>query len=200
MLRLIPATAVALLLLTGRAAGVDGPGERDHEKSEAAASVGESAPGEEATDAVPSQPSEDRRSSLNLLGVTDTDAGESRRNENIQFNLIDNNALKELNLRLGTTATIIRDFQPHTKYFGAEFGSAPRGPIHQARPDTGSRNVHGEVFYGHLNSATTARSFFQVGEVKPAREHEYGFRLTTPLWAGGEFNISGGQTKIRGQV
>ena len=40
------------------------------------------------------------RSDLNLLGQTNTQSGESRRNENVQFNLIDNNALKELNIRL----------------------------------------------------------------------------------------------------
>src|SRR6185369_15404142 len=53
-----------------------------------------------------------RRLELNLLGKTDAAAGESRRNENIQFNLVDNNALKELNVRLGTTATIVREFSP----------------------------------------------------------------------------------------
>src|SRR5262245_28055212 len=42
-----------------------------------------------------------KRIELNLLGKTDAAAGESRRNENIQFNLVDNNALKELNIRLG---------------------------------------------------------------------------------------------------
>jgi len=36
-----------------------------------------------------------KRIELNLLGKTDAAAGESRRNENIQFNLVDNNALKE---------------------------------------------------------------------------------------------------------
>src|SRR6266498_1039613 len=66
-----------------------------------------------------------RRLELNLLGKTNTAAGESRRNENIQFNLVDNNALKELNVRLGTTATIIREFSPASNYFGAEFGNPP---------------------------------------------------------------------------
>jgi hypothetical protein len=37
------------------------------------------------------------------LGATDSAAGESRRNENVQFNLIDNNGLKYLNIRLGNT-------------------------------------------------------------------------------------------------
>src|SRR6266487_1587757 len=70
-----------------------------------------------------------KRIELNLLGKTDADAGESRRNENIQFNLVDNNALKELNVRLGTTATIIREFSPASNYFGAEFGNPPAQEI-----------------------------------------------------------------------
>jgi hypothetical protein len=71
------------------------------------------------------QPGKQKRTELNLLGVTDSGAGESRRNENIQFNLIDNNALKYLNIRLGTNATIITEFLPERKYFGTEFGNAP---------------------------------------------------------------------------
>ena len=58
------------------------------------------------------QPVKDKRTELNLLGTTDAAAGESRRNENVQFNLIDNNALKDLNIRLGTNATIVTEFQP----------------------------------------------------------------------------------------
>ena len=65
-------------------------------------------------------PENRKRIELNLLGKEDAAAGESRRNENIQFNLIDNNALKELNVRLGATATIIGAFQPDRSYFGSE--------------------------------------------------------------------------------
>ena len=46
-----------------------------------------------------------KRTELNLLGKTNAEGGESRRNENVQFNLIDDNSLKELNIRLGTTPT-----------------------------------------------------------------------------------------------
>src|SRR5690349_7813700 len=53
------------------------------------------------------RPEDARRIELNLLGKTDVAGGESRRNENIQFNLVDNNALKELNVRLGATTTIV---------------------------------------------------------------------------------------------
>ena len=51
--------------------------------------------------AVEQKPAAEKRTELNLLGSTDSASGESRRNENVQFNLIDNNALKELNIRLG---------------------------------------------------------------------------------------------------
>jgi hypothetical protein len=54
----------------------------------------------------------DPRTELNLLGKVDTQSGESRRNENVQFNLIDNNTRKELNSRLGTSATIVDEFRP----------------------------------------------------------------------------------------
>src|SRR5262245_2712559 len=59
----------------------------------------------------PQAPADDKRTELNLIGKTEVQAGESRRNENVQFNLIDNNALKELNLRLGSSATVTRVFQ-----------------------------------------------------------------------------------------
>src|SRR4051794_39345830 len=68
-----------------------------------------------------------KRVELNLLGKEDASAGESRRNENIQFNLVDNNALKELNVRLGVTATIIEQFRADRGYYGSEFGNPPSG-------------------------------------------------------------------------
>src|SRR6266487_3524056 len=88
--------------------------------------------GEEKPPAEPAkpEPKSDQGAELNLLGKVDTEKGESRRNENVQFNLIDNNALKELNIRLGTSATITRVFQPEFRYFGTEFGNKPSGPMH----------------------------------------------------------------------
>ncbi len=100
-----------------------------------------------------------------LLGEADTTSGESRRNENVQFNLIDNNARRDQNLRLGTTATLIREFEAEKNYFAAEFGNPPAAGIHST--GVGGANVHGQLFYRHLNSVTSARSFFQVGGVKP---------------------------------
>src|SRR5262245_64593049 len=75
-------------------------------------------------------PKPDQRTELNLLGKVDTEKGESRRNENVQFNLIDNNTRKELNSRVGTSATIVQEFRPERNYFGVEFGSSPTAPLH----------------------------------------------------------------------
>src|ERR1700684_3506669 len=91
----------------------------------------ESAPAPSADASKPEQKSvTGQRTELNLLGTTDSEAGESRRNENVQYNLIDNNVLKELNIRLGTNATIITEFRADRKYFGTEFGNKPSSSIH----------------------------------------------------------------------
>src|SRR6476659_4541574 len=115
----------------------------------------------------PEQPAQSKATELNLLGSTDSAAGDSRRNENVQFNLIDNNALKYLNIRLGTNATIVTEFQPDRKYFGTEFGGSPAPPIHlNSVRSTGA--FHGGLSFTRSDSLFSARSFFQAGGVQPA--------------------------------
>src|SRR5712692_3448188 len=145
------------------------------------------------------KPAESKRTELNLLGTTEAAAGESRRNENLQFNLIDNNALKELNFRLGTNATIVTQFQPERKYFATEFGNNPGSLIH-LDPRKQPRDFHGGVFLTHSNSILSARSFFQVGGVKPAHENDYGFTAGIGLWHGAHLSFNGSQQKLRGSV
>ena len=132
------------------------------------------------------------------MGKTDSASGESRRNENVQFNLIDNNSLKESNLRLGTSATITSEFAVDKNYFGAEYGSAPKTSVNI--PTSIKAGIHSELRYSHVNSVFNARSFFQVGSVKPSRENEYGFNFGSNLWRNGKVFIEGAQTKIRGSV
>ena len=148
--------------------------------------------------ATPAATDVNKRTELNLLGKTDTQGGESRRNENVQFNLIDNNALKELNIRLGTTATLIEEFKPNRNYFGAEFGNSPSAPLHLT--SSGKRSFHGRLYESHQNSVFSARSFFQVGDVKPARENNYGFALGGRAWPSASFFIQGNQQRVRGNV
>jgi hypothetical protein len=146
----------------------------------------------------PPQPPAVARTDLNLLGRTRTNAGESRRNENVQFNLIDNNALKELNVRLGTTATIIDEFRADRSYFGAEFGNRPVAPFHLS-PVRGN-GFHGSLFETHLNSVFNARSFFTVGGLPAAHENNYGFAFGRRLWKGAAITVDGAQNRIRGNV
>ena len=145
-----------------------------------------------------SGPADAQRTSINLLGETSSESGESRRNENVQFNLVDNNALKELNIRLGTTATLVGEFAVDRGYFGSEYGKPPTPPVH-APP--GSRSgFHGDAFWRHNNSVFSARSFFQVGPVQPARENFYGVNLAAPLGPLGALTLGVSQNKIRGNV
>lgn len=66
---------------------------------------------------------------LNLPGQADISPGVSHRNENVPFNLMDNNALKELSQRLGTRATSGREFERDCSYFASEFSNRPTEPV-----------------------------------------------------------------------
>jgi hypothetical protein len=109
-----------------------------------------------------------QRTQLNLLGQTDTSSGESRRNENVQFNLIDNNSLRELNLRVGNDgdpgARVCR--RPQLLRFGV-WGASGTGPF------TCREHVQVKGFTeASLRPTTTASSarghFSRLGRVKPA--------------------------------
>ncbi|MFN0109632.1 MAG: hypothetical protein ACKVZH_12320 [Blastocatellia bacterium] len=139
-----------------------------------------------------------KRIELNLLGKTDAASGESRRNENVQFNLVDNNALKELNTRVGTTATLVREFNPANNYFSSEFGTPPKTSI--TIPTSVKAGFHGQLNETHQNSLFSARSFFQVGSVKPARENNYGFNSGVGLWPKAKLFVEASQDKVRGNV
>ena len=125
------------------------------------------------TSSTPRAEQTSRRNELNLLGAVDSAAGESRRNENVQFNLIDNNALKDLNIRLGTNATIVTEFHPDRKYFGTEFGNNPASPI-------------------HLNSLTRSARF-------PWRRlvHSLGQHLQRPIVLSGRRSAAGARKQLR---
>ena len=151
-----------------------------------------------AADSAPQEGDSAERTNINLLGETDSERGEGRRNENVQFNLVDNNALKELNIRVGTTATLVEEFAVDRGYFGSEYGKPPTAPVHI--PPGHSGGFHGDLFWRHNNSVFSARSFFQVGPVQPARENFYGVNLGAPLGRLGSVTLGVSQNKIRGNV
>ncbi len=138
------------------------------------------------------------RTALNLLGEVDSSEGEGRRNENVRITLIDNNVLRELTTRMGTTATVPVDVKIDERRFAAEFGQPPKR-LRQASlaPAAGP---HGELRWTHQNSVTSARSFFQVGSVRPAHDNSFGFTLGAPAWKGASVMLDGSQVRARGNV
>ena len=138
------------------------------------------------------------RTRLNLLGEVNSEQGEGRRNENVRLTLIDNNVLRELNERLGISATAVKSFQIDRSYWATEYGGQPSRPLH-APPARASR-INGNLFLTHTNSAVSARSFFQVGAVQPARSNNYGLTVGMPAWGGAALTVTASQTRNRGQV
>lgn len=138
------------------------------------------------------------RTRLNLLGEVNSEQGEGRRNENVRLTLIDNNVLRELNERLGISATAVKNFQIDRSYWATEYGGQPSRPLH-APPARASR-INGNLFLTHTNSAVSARSFFQVGAVQPARSNNYGLTVGMPAWSGAALTVTASQTRNRGQV
>ncbi len=126
--------------------------------------------------------------------------GEGRRNENIQVNRIDNDAIKEANIRLGSNTTVVSEAPVETTYYAAEHGRAP-GETPFLRPaPAAAKSRHAELFGSHQNSVFNARTFFQVGPVQPSHRNIYGGRFTTPLPVFGALTANFTQRDIRGMV
>ncbi|MCW5983057.1 MAG: hypothetical protein KIT09_33520 [Bryobacteraceae bacterium] len=121
------------------------------------------------------------------------------RNENVPVYQIDNNAIKEANVRLGNSVSVVSDVAVDRTFFGAEFGQPASALV--TPPQLVKRpSWHAEAFEWHQNGFFNARTFFQVGDVKPSRRNHYGGRFSTTL--GNRAYLSGdvSQRKIRGMV
>jgi hypothetical protein len=124
----------------------------------------------------------------------------AQRNENVIVVMIDTGAVKEANIRVGTTTTAITEPRVESQYFAAEHGIAASEVLGlRAQPSVSA--LHGEGTYWHQNSAFNARTFFQVGGVKPSHRNLMGGRLTGPLPGdAGFWTASYNQRDIRGMV
>jgi hypothetical protein len=132
------------------------------------------------------------------VSQTNAAAGENERNENVAVDPVDLNVLKDLLVRIGTTASIIPQFLPDIDYFGSEYGVAPSTSLHV--PARVRRAVHGRLYESHQNSVFGARAFFQVGGLMPAHDNQYGFAVEAPLWRGAFITVDTSQQKTRGMV
>ena len=179
----LPALTITLLLI---ASGLGGASDTQSELKKPDAAV--------ADEKKPEQPA------VNVLGKTNTSAGEGRRNENIFVSALDNNVQKDVNLRNGTTATINPEMNAASRFYGTEYGISPLGPVHLGTASSPGGSFHGQLYWTHNNSIFSARSFFQAGSVKPARDNLYGFRVTAKLWTKAFLSLEGSQDKARGFV
>ena len=124
----------------------------------------------------------------------------SMRNENAAVNRIDFNAVKEANTRVGANVTIVTEPRIETGYFAAEFGRPAGGSVVMAAPNNGMAAWHAELFGSHQNSVFNARTFFQVGGVKPSHRNSYGARVTGQMGKSTWLTANVSQQKIRGMV
>lgn len=122
-----------------------------------------------------------------------------QRNENVVVWLIDTNAVKEANIRVGTTPTAVTEARPESQYFAAEHGRPPTETL-MPQPAAGSAGWHGNVFWWHQNSIFNARTFFQVGGVKPSHRNHAGGSVTGLIPRIGALTATFSQRDIRGMV
>ncbi len=125
-------------------------------------------------------------------------ASSAQRNENVVVYLIDTNAIKEANVRLGTRPTAVAEFSPESQYFATEHGR-PASETLMMKP-AGAAGWHGDAGFQHQNSVFNARTFFQVGGVKPSHRNFYNGRLTGLLPRLGALTATFAQRDIRGMV
>ena len=119
----------------------------------------------------------------------------SRRNENVAVYQIDTNALKELDKRVGVRLTAVADQPIERNFYATEFGQPPRGVVTVGVPLPTTR-WRGQIFTFHQNSVLNARSFFQVGEVKPSRTNHFGGMIGGPINPGGIHRVAARSTRV----
>lgn len=124
---------------------------------------------------------------------------EAMRNENVAVYLMDTNAAKEVNVRLGNRVQILTESPVEVSTFAGEQGNAASAQPFLAAPAKIS-NWHGELYHRHQNSIFNARAFFQVGGVKPSRQNSFGGRATGSLGKLGNLTVNLGQRYVRGMV
>lgn len=121
------------------------------------------------------------------------------RNENVAVYLIDTNAAKESAIRAGSQVALVTEATVDSNYFAADQGRPTAGAF-LFNPPARPNGWHGEFYERHQNSVFNARTFFQVGGVKPSHQNAYGGRATGDLGKAGYLTVNIGQRKVRGMV
>lgn len=127
-------------------------------------------------------------------------AASARRNENVALVRIDTDVLKEANIRLGVNYTILPLAPVEASTYTSEHGRPSVPGINLRAAPIASSGFHGDLFWNHQNSVFNARTFFQVGGVKPSHQNQYGGRFTTNVKSLGALTGSFSQRNVQGMV
>ena len=123
----------------------------------------------------------------------------ARRNQNIQVNLVDTQALIESLGRAGARVRPVAEFSAVRPNYAYELGGVGRSP--QLLRASRQSGYHGEIYETHNNNVLNARTFFQVGSVEPSRMNQYGFRFGGPMGSDKlSFLVTGQETRESGFV
>ena len=123
----------------------------------------------------------------------------ARRNQNIQVNLIDTQALIESLGRQGAQVRPVVDFSASRQTFAVELGGI--GPTPQINSGAARTTYHGQIYESHNDHIFNARTFFQVGEVLPSRRNQYGFSVGGPIGSRGlSFQLNAEEVRESGFV
>jgi hypothetical protein len=123
----------------------------------------------------------------------------AQRNENVAVQEIDTNVTKELNVRTGDNVSLVSEMPVEANFYASEHGQGSGEPLY-LRPSARQANWHAELTEALQNSVFNARTFFQVGPVKPSHRNLYGGRVSGQLPWLGRVSLTANQRKIRGMV
>lgn len=123
----------------------------------------------------------------------------ARRNENVAVNRIDMDGLREASIRLGNNFTLVPQPPVEQSTYATEHGR-PASELIALRPVNHSSGWHADLFWNHQNSVFNARTFFQVGSVKPSHQNNYGGRFTAEFKGVGWLTGTYSQRAINGMV
>jgi hypothetical protein len=93
------------------------------------------------------------------------------------------------NMDNGSNATLnvypnldaIAEFKVLTSNYGAQYGRNASGTV-EVETKSGTRNLHGDVFYFGRNDAFNARNFFDpLGKTPEFKKHDFGYTIGGPI-------------------
>lgn len=106
--------------------------------------------------------------------------GADELNPNVFVVKLDANEIQRQLGSRGANAVLPADFRAVESAYGSHFGFQLRS-LDVTRPRNVLSEMHGSLYETHQNSDLNARSFFQVGSLRPSRRNEFGATLGSPI-------------------